>query len=161
MRFICDDNLGKLAKYLRILGFDTSFREPISNAKLLHAAATEERFLITRDRRLTGASHPFGILLLEDDNPLDQLKVTITQLDLTITTESIFRRCTKCNEICTIIDKTQAANHIFPYILQTKDIISQCPSCKRFYWKGTHYKKILQKLRSVIPDEAIEGRWPD
>jgi len=161
MRFICDDNLGKLAKYLRILGFDTIFREPISNAKLLHAAATEERFLLTRDRRLTGASHPFGILLLENDNPLDQLRMTISKLNLTILAESIFHRCTKCNEICNVVDKALAANHLFPFILQTQEIISQCPSCKRFYWKGTHYTRLLQKLRSVIPDEAIEGRWPD
>ena len=161
MRFICDDNLGKLAKYLRILGFDTHFQEPISNAELLRMAAAEERILLTRDSRLLSASHPFGVLLLGNDSPLEQLSATITRLNLTITPETFFHRCTKCNEICNVVDKALAANHVFPFILQTQEIISQCPSCKRFYWKGTHYTRLSQKLRSVIPDEAIEGRWAD
>jgi uncharacterized protein len=161
MRFLCDDNLGKLAKYLRILGFDSSFLEPVSDPDLLRLAASENRYLLTRDHLLLERSHPYGILVLEDDDPLSQLTATIKSLNLKIEPQHIFRRCSRCNEITLPVDKTQAGNHLFPYILKTQDEISRCPSCGRYYWKGTHYKRLLQGLRKAIPDGALDGQWPE
>lgn len=161
MRFICDDNLGKLAKYLRILGFDTYFQESLSNPVLLRIAASEKRYLLTRDGKLMNMSHPYGVLLLERDDPLEQLRTAVSALNLQINPDVLFSRCSVCNDVCVKVDKNVAGSHVFPYILQTQDVISQCPSCKRFYWKGTHYRKLLRMLRSAIPDKAIDGRWPE
>jgi uncharacterized protein with PIN domain len=161
MRFVCDDNLGKLAKYLRILGFDTSFQEPISDPELMRLAAGEQRLLLTRDRHLSQYSHPYGLLVLEDDDPLGQLTVLIKSLNLTIDPSLLFRRCSRCNAIIEPIDKTQFKNRVFPFILKTQEEISRCPSCGRLYWKGTHYRKLLSKLRKAIPDKALAGTWPD
>jgi uncharacterized protein len=161
VKFICDDNLGKLAKYLRIMGFDTCFRENIDNSKLLRLADAEQRFLLTRDHHLLARSHPFGMLVLEDDEPLKQLEKTIQALSLKINASLLFARCSQCNVICREIDKSQIVAEVWPYILKTQEIISQCPSCKRYYWKGTHYQRLVKKLRNVIPDENIEGEWPN
>jgi uncharacterized protein len=160
MRLICDDNLGKLAKYLRILGFDTAFQEPISDPELLRLAAAQNRFLLTRDHRLLEHTHPYGILVLEDDDPLVQLTAAIRALNLTIDPRLLFQRCTQCNEITLPVDKENIKNHIFPYILKTQREINQCPSCGRYYWKGTHYQRLVQKLHKAIPDSALTGPWP-
>jgi uncharacterized protein with PIN domain len=161
VKFICDDNLGKLAKYLRLLGFDTYFAEPIANADLLKTAAAEERFLITRDRRLMSKSHPFGVLLLEFDDPLAQLAASVTRLKLTIDTARLFSRCSRCNAPTRFVLKAEIAERAFPYILRTQDIISECPLCKRLYWRGTHYIRLLGKLKSAIPGDNVIGQWPE
>lgn len=161
MHFICDDNLGKLARYFRILGFDTSFRELISDPELLRLAAGEKRCLITRDHHLLDHTHPYGILVLENDDPLTQLTEVIKSLNLIIEPVLLFQRCSRCNEITLSVDKAQAGNHIVPYILKTQDVIRKCPSCGRYYWKGTHYKRMIRELRKAIPDSALAGPWPE
>lgn len=160
MKFICDDNLGKLAKYLRILGFDTYFAEPISDHDLVRIAASQERWLLTRDHHLAARSHPFGITILDEDDPLKQLVFVVQSLSLKIDPELLFHRCSLCNAPCRIVDKSKITDEVFPFILRTQEIISQCPSCKRFYWKGTHYKRLVARLRNAIPVDSVTGEWP-
>ena len=161
MSFICDDNLGKLASYLRILGFDTFFAEEIDDSSLLKIASAEKRALLSRDTKLASRSHPYGFLLIEDDDPIQQLLQVITTQDLKIDPSQLFDRCSRCNEICRIIDKDKISNQVFPFILKTQDVIKQCPSCGRYYWRGSHYKNILRKLISAIPDSNVAGSWPE
>ncbi|MEE8417417.1 MAG: Mut7-C RNAse domain-containing protein [candidate division Zixibacteria bacterium] len=161
MKFICDDNLGKLARYLRILGFDTHFNESIEDIALLRIAASEDRHLITRDHKLSARIIPHGILILENDEPLNQLSRVIQQLKLKIDSELLFNRCSRCNGLCHTVDKRTISEKVFPFILKTQETIKQCPACRRFYWKGSHYKALLTTLKSAIPDENIQGEWPD
>jgi uncharacterized protein with PIN domain len=161
MRFICDDNLGKLAKYLRILGFDTAFDENIDDTALLRTASSEHRFLLSRDRKLKSRTIPDGIMLLDNDDPLDQLLNVIQALRLRIDPEALFNRCSRCNELCRVVDKKDIRQEVFPFILKTQDIIKQCPSCNRYYWKGSHYKALLRKLGLIIPAERLAGEWPE
>jgi uncharacterized protein len=161
MRFICDDNLGRLAKYLRILGFDTAFIEPISDPELLRLAAAQERILLTRDHQLIPHSHPYGILILEVDEPLKQMTSTLEALRITVDPQLFFRRCSQCNELTSPADKKLAQSHLFPYILKTYDDINRCHSCGRYYWRGSHYKRMLSMLRKAIPDKALVGPWPE
>jgi len=161
MKFICDDNLGKLAGYLRLLGFDTLFYSEIDDPKLLKLASAEHRILLTRDRKLKSRSNPYGILVLNMDNPLEQLTRVIREVKLTVDTESLFSRCSRCNTLCIDEPKAGLSDRVFPYILKTQNRISRCPSCGRFYWKGSHYKALLHKLKGVIPIENISGEWPD
>lgn len=160
MKFICDDNLGKLAGYLRILGFDTLFYEDIDDPSILRLAANESRILLTRDNKLADRSIPSGILILKEDSPLKQLSTVVGELKLTVNTDSLFTRCSKCNTPSELVDKNQLADKVFPYILKTQKIIRRCPSCGRYYWKGTHYKALLAKLRAALNDENIMGNWP-
>lgn len=160
MKFACDDNLGRLAKYLRLLGFDTFFNDIINNSKLMAIASSEGRLLLTRDTHLTGKSHPYGIMHISEDEPLIQLNMVITDLNIKINTSLIFTRCSRCNEICNPVDKDKIAGRTFPYILHTQKLISECPSCRRLYWKGTHYSRLLLKLKTAIPSVNIIGEWP-
>jgi hypothetical protein len=161
MNFACDDNLGRLARYLRILGFDTFFNEPIADGDLLAVAASQERFLLTRDSRLGEKSHPYGMLLLDKDDPIEQLLAVVKSLDLKILVKDLFTRCSRCNEICHSVTKDEIAERTFPYVLRTQEIIQECPSCKRLYWRGTHYHRLLGKLKLTIPSSNIIGQWPE
>lgn len=160
MNFICDDNLGKLAKYLRILGFDTAFDENIDDTLLLRTASSEQRFVLSRDHKLTSRTVPYGIMILDKDDPLDQLLDVIKSLELRIDPDALFNRCSRCNRLCRIVAKEDIGQEVFPFILKTHDIIKQCPACSRFYWKGSHYKALLRKLEAVIPDENLTSEWP-
>ena len=161
MKFICDDNLGRLAAYLRILGFDTLFYEKIDDAALLRLAAGENRCLLTRDNKLAAKSHPYGVLFLKDDNPLNQLSMVIKDLYLIIKTDLLFARCSKCNSLSRSVDKKTLSDSVFPFILKSQSAIYRCPVCGRYYWKGSHYKSLLRKLKSAVRDENISGEWPD
>lgn len=161
MMFICDDNLGKLARYLRTLGFDTAFDESIDDAALLRTASSENRFILSRDRKLTSRTIPNGLMILDDDDPLDQLLNVTKRLKLKIDPEMLFNRCSRCNRLCRIVDKNDISQEVFPFILKTHDIIKQCPSCNRFYWKGSHYRAVLRKLTAIIPGENLSGSWPE
>lgn len=160
MKFICDDNLGKLAKYLRLLGFDVYFDERPGSGDLLRVAASQGRLLLSRNRRLLDKSHPYGILLIECDDPLTQLNKVVKGLTLNIEAEKIFTRCSRCNEICRRVDKNDIGSRTFPFIIKTQEMVSECPSCKRLYWKGTHYSRLLELLKAAIPNENIIGHWP-
>jgi uncharacterized protein with PIN domain len=159
MKFICDDNLGKLAKFLRILGFDTAFDQNCEDQILLKTASGEQRMLLTRDNNLNRKTHPFGILILNLDDPVDQLREVIIDQNLRISPDLLFQRCSLCNTVCEDVDKSKVTDEVFPYILKTQKTIKKCPSCRRFYWKGTHYNKILIKLKSAVPEENLFGRW--
>jgi uncharacterized protein with PIN domain len=161
VKFICDDNLGRLARYLRMLGMDTCFDDDIDDASLLKTAGAEHRFLLTRDRKLKSKSIPHGILILEDDDPLKQLSTVVGRLDLAIDTASIFSRCSRCNTPCEDINRESLSGRIFPYILKTQERIKHCPSCGRYYWKGSHYKALLKKLKNTINAKYLVGEWPD
>jgi len=160
MRFLCDDNLGKLAKYLRILGFDTAFHSQISDPELLRLSAAEERYLLTRNHKLLESTHPFGIMLIENDEPLRQLSSVIEVLNLYIEPQALFQRCSRCNSVCRVIDKGMPGDTILPYILKSQEIIKGCPSCGRYYWKGSHYKKMLTTLENTIDKKYVRGEWP-
>ena len=160
MKFICDDNLGKLASYLRILGFDTAFSETIDDNTLLQKASGERRTLLTRDSKLKSRTHPYGFFLVEEDDPLRQLGNVVICLELKIDPKCLFDRCSLCNELCLIVNKGEISDEVFPFILKTQEVIKQCPSCKRYYWRGSHYKNILRKLIAAIPEKQVKGHWP-
>jgi uncharacterized protein with PIN domain len=143
-----------------MLGFDTYFDENIDDNSLLKIASAEKRTLLTRDGKMVSRTHPYGILLLEDDDPHRQLNQVAIHLDLKINPANLFNRCSKCNEICKAVDKESITEEVFPFILKTQDVIKQCPACGRYYWKGSHYKGILKKLIEVIPKKALIGSWP-
>jgi len=161
MKFLCDDNLGKLARYLRMLGYDTFFRIDISDAELLAVMLKQDRIVLTRDHLLVKRIEPDRHVLIESDSPEEQLKAVIRHLGLKIkisTDERIsypprfFNRCLECNEICRDVAKADIADKIFPYIIKSQAIFKQCPACHRIYWQGSHYKDMVKKLLSVLEE---------
>lgn len=150
MRFLCDDNLGKLAKYLRMLGFDTFFKVDIEDSELLGVMLKEKRIVLTRDHKLVKRIERDRYVLIETDSPEQQLKQVIEQLNLRIDHGSLFSICLECNAVCEDVSKEEIKDEVFPYIIKTKDVFRRCPSCRRIYWQGSHYKDMVEKLRDII-----------
>ncbi|MCP4581212.1 MAG: hypothetical protein GY839_06310 [candidate division Zixibacteria bacterium] len=158
MKFLCDDNLGKLAKYLRMLGLDTFFRIDISDAKLLGIMLKQNRIVLTRDNQLIKRIEPERYLLIESDSPEEQLKAVVKRFDLDVSlniddldrSRMLFSRCLECNDVCDDVDKDEIIDEVFPYIIKTQDSFKRCPSCRRIFWQGSHYKDMVKKLADVV-----------
>lgn len=150
LKFICDDNLGKLARYLRILGFDTHFDSSIDDAKLIATALKENRVILTRDRKILPKMSSERILLIVDDNPEQQLAQVVQKFAITINSERLFSRCLECNAVCEEIDTESIKERVFPFILRTQKRFHRCPECNRIYWKGSHYWDMLARLERIL-----------
>ena len=152
MKFLCDDNLGKLARYLRMLGFDTYFKSDIEDAELLGIMLKENRMVLTRDHRLVKRIERERYLLIETDSAEHQLKYVIEKLSLQIAKDKLFTVCLECNEVCQEVGSDEIRDEVFPYIIKTRDSFRRCPSCRRIYWQGSHYKDMVERLREIVGD---------
>lgn len=150
MCFLCDDNLGKLARYLRMLGFDTFFKSEISDAELLGVMFKQDRIVLTRDTRLIKRIEQGRFLHISSDLPEEQVRQVIDKFQLSLDEDRIFSRCLECNELCESVSKDEIEGKVFPYILKTHEKFQRCPSCKRIYWQGSHYKDMWEKLKGLI-----------
>lgn len=150
MKFVCDDNLGKLARYLRLMGFDTAFITPISDPELIALMLKEDRLVITRDTRLAERIEPDKVAVIDTDFPDQQLLQIITKFNLPVEPDKFFSRCLICNELCHDISRESIKDKVFPYILRTKNQFRQCPKCQRIFWQGSHYNRMLTKLNQLL-----------
>lgn len=155
VKFLADENVGKLGKWLRILGYDAAYYSPASDAELAGRAIKEKRIILTRDHDFLERNLSQHCLLLESTNPIEQLKQVIDTFNLTPTKDKIFSRCIKCNVPIERIDKTAVQNKVPPYVYQTREVFHRCPNCNSIYWSGSHIENIKSKLMPFIPDEEI------
>ena len=148
MKFICDDNLGKLAKWLRTLGYDTLFLDPIEDGELVKTALEDDRVVLSRDTELSRFKLKLGekILLMESEKPLEQLKQVVMNFKLKTPKEQIFSRCLICNQILDRVDKEKIKDRLYPYVYQTKDNFMRCPQCDRIFWSATHVVRMIKTL---------------
>ncbi len=156
MRFIADSMLGRLARWLRLLGYDTMYYPQIEDALLLRIAREDNRMLLTRDTRLVNVRGLRNFLLLNENNPLEQLKNVITTFDLNpfkktveFKKTTILSRCSICNAILNDIPKERAKDYVPEYIYLISDAFKQCSKCSKFYWKGTHLENFRKKLEEI------------
>jgi len=168
MRFIADSMLGRLARWLRLLGYDTLYYPFVEDRVLLRIARDNDRVLLTRDthlvkirglRQITENGGQIRYLLLNENNIFDQLKTVITAFNLK--DFSIMSRCAVCNSELTVIQKEKVKELVPEYVYQTSDAFKQCPNCKKLYWKGTHPEKFKKKLSEVLSSETLHGCLPN
>ncbi len=149
--FFADAMLGRLARWLRTLGYDTAYEKIIADGTLTERVLTEHRWLLTRDRNLVQRK------VLRDRHTLivsDHLQHQLRQLqserhitfDLTDNTAS---RCASCNDILTPIPHEEAARKVPAYVASSQPRFVQCPSCERTYWPGTHWTHMLARLQEL------------
>ncbi len=152
--FIVDAMLGRLARWLRILGFDTRYISDISDDVLLGIALKEKRILLTRDRGLIVRARKLGIEVMEvpDKNIEEKLCFVLQTLRIHPDTYAMWTRCIECNAILVSIPREHVRKIVPKFVYEHHTSFYQCPDCKKIYWEGTHFKKmkrILEKLRKV------------
>lgn len=144
-RFLADAHLGRLAGYLRMLGFDTLFEVESPDQALAALASREERILLTRDRALLMhrvISHGCYVRAVR---PREQLSYLLSRLDLCPLIRP-FTRCIRCNRLLESVAKETVLMQLPPNVRVTRTEFRRCPECHRVYWKGGHY----QRMRSLI-----------
>jgi uncharacterized protein with PIN domain len=150
-RFLADCNVGRLARWLRALGYDASYHAQIGDAELVREAAAEGRVLLTRDRDLTKRrviqSGLVRAILIRDDDVKTQLRQVFTDLGLDLTHS--LTRCIECNSGLEPRAADNVAELVPPYVRNTQTRYSQCPSCGRVYWAGTHWRRMHEALAGL------------
>jgi len=157
MRFIADSMLGRLARWLRLLGYDTLYYPHIEDSLLLRIAREEKRTLLTRDTRLVRVRGLKNFLLLIENDPFKQLKDVIMAFGLTPYCKSreaviplLASRCSLCNTVLNSIPKEEVKHRVPEYVYLTTDSFKKCLTCNRLYWKGTHLEKFQNKFMEVL-----------
>jgi len=148
MRFIADNMLGKLSKWLRFLGYDTLYPKTIDDKELVKLSRSEDRILLTRDKELVKMKN-LKALYIKSEKLDEQLKQIIKEFDLKMSSD-IFTRCPECNYILAEVDKSLLNGKVPEGVLQRQDMFWLCEKCSRYYWQGTHYLKINSKLEELF-----------
>lgn len=147
-RFIADDMVGKLAKRLRVLGYDTVYISGAPDTEYFRIAKEEGRILLTRDRLL---SLETGIrtLLIDSTDIEEQLNQVVRDLRLAPDPKKMFLRCSVCNVLIDPIQKEQVKDKVPERVFKEYDEFHRCPNCKRVYWKGSHYENLKKEFEKL------------
>lgn len=150
MKFICDIMLGKLAKYLRIVGIDASYSSSLSLSQIIAAAAAEQRTVLTRRTGQLLSEQQASSYFIQSNYPYEQLQDVISHFNLQPDRSRFLTRCILCNELLAATDKASVAENVPAYVFSTINDFSQCPCCRKIYWKGTHHHNMMQRLSVLL-----------
>lgn len=145
-RFVVDAMLGRLARWLRVLGYDTLYSSDAKDAALARRAMAEDRILLTRDVELA-RRRGVRIILISDDRVESQLRELVRLIPLDAA--QAFSRCLDCNLPLTDLDHAHAHDLVPPYVYATQTRFRRCPQCGKVYWRGTHWAHMLATLESA------------
>lgn len=151
-RFFADAMLGGLARWLRILGYDTRYEERVDDERLVRTALEEGRRILTRDRRLPEEWRVEGVTLVEAEEPTAQLREVVARLDLRPRRSAAFRRCPVCNAELEPAEPDEVSERVPDRVLQERDRFRRCPGCGKVYWRGGHVRRILARLADLFVD---------
>ncbi|MCM8757470.1 MAG: Mut7-C RNAse domain-containing protein [Candidatus Omnitrophica bacterium] len=146
IKFILTKELGRLAKWLRILGFDTIYFKEENKGLLLLTSLREERIILTRNQRLAKIRGP-RIINIKSDNLKGQLREVLELFK--IDEEKMFSRCVICNLELDHIEKEKVKGKVPEYVFQTQNNFYTCKSCGRTYWQGTHWGNVTKILEEI------------
>ena len=143
-RFVVDHMLGSLAKWLRMMGYDTIYDKKLDDKAMAATARAEGRFVLTRDKEL--AKEP-GALLVEDDQLDGQLAAVKAKFGLVFDESAI--RCTACNGELLEVPKEQAKESVPEGAFAANDKYWKCAGCGKVYWRGSHWLGIMERLKKL------------
>ena len=147
--FAAEKTLGKLAKWLRLLGFDTSFESEISSEKFVEHLQPQ-RILLTKTTWVGENYSSHRHILIESNDPKDQLKQVVRELGIDQNETRPFSRCLRCNVEITEIPKNVIYGKVPDYIWETNNLFHTCPTCKRIYWPGSHTKRSMEQIGELF-----------
>ena len=148
-RFVVDIHLGKLTGYLRLLGFDTLYRNDFQDNELAEISSAEVRILLTRDRGLLKRKVVTRGYLVREDDPKEQIHEIVRRFDLAQLAVP-FSRCSLCNGILSSVSKRTIEKDLEPLTKEHYHHFKQCPDCHQIYWKGSHFGALEKFIRSIL-----------
>lgn len=155
-KFVVDTHLGKLARWLRMLGFDTLYSPEYAPKEIIQLALQEHRIILSNSRKLLkhkSITHGYCINSYE---PFEQLRKVVRRFSLW---DEIlpFSRCMICNSELEPIAKEKILHRLPPKVKNTQQEFKICPVCKRIYWKGTHYERMIQMIEKLGASDRAKG----
>lgn len=139
--------LGTLAKWLRILGYDTEYDNQIGDGELAERCLSEERILLTRDVRLVERRNVrHRSILISSDILEQQVKQVLRTISDEPLPETLLTRCVDCNRELIQVDRDSVSSEVPPYVFEKYSAFKRCPDCRRVFWRGTHRDDILARL---------------
>ncbi len=154
LRLLADGMLGRLARWLRLLGYDTAYENDADDLELARRARAEGRILLTRDRSLA-ARRGLRTLLIESERVQDQVRQVVETLGPP--PNPALSRCSLCNVPLEPAAPRQVADRVPPYVLQTQKRFGICPTCGRVYWAGTHLEHMKRYLGQSLSFGSSEN----
>ncbi len=155
IRFVADNHLGKLAAYLRMLGFDTFYRSDIQDEELTARACQDERVLLTRDHRLLMRSCIHYGYWVRSKLPQLQIREIVQRWNLAPLVQP-FRRCIRCNGLLIPIEKERILDQLQPLTRLYFEDFRICSQCQQIYWKGSHFERMNQFIEQTLNEGNVE-----
>ena len=148
MRFLATIELGRLCKWLRILGYDCEYFTEDSLVSLSIKSLQEDRVILTRNVRLS-ARAGYKVVHIKSDFAKEQLIQVLDDLKLETDEDAMFTRCTICNLLLEPVEKKEAKDKVPPFVYETNENFVRCPECRRIYWHGTHWGNVREYLDGI------------
>jgi uncharacterized protein with PIN domain len=144
VKFVADVMVGKLARWLRVLGFDVTYSNAFEDDEIIRLATSENRIILTRDGGLAARCDDSQCLLISSVEYPEQVLQVLRTFDLK--EFNLFSRCLECNTPLERVDKEEVFERVPPFIYLTQDRFATCSSCNRVFWHGSHTDEILKRL---------------
>jgi hypothetical protein len=150
VKFITDANLGKLAKWLRILGYDTVFYTGDADRNFLRKAESEGRVVLTRRKDMERRQFSGQLFMIHSDQVQEQLREVMDKLHLLPDLERLFSICLRCNEVLTKVKREEISGLVPDHVFVSHTEFHMCPRCKGIFWPGTHMDNARRYLKTHI-----------
>ena len=148
-RFSADAMLGRLARWLRLLGFDCTYDPKITDEEIVRHAVLDSRTILTRDRSLPEEWWIPDIYVVREEEVRKQLLEVIERFDLSSCIR-VFTRCNGCNRALNRVTRLDVSGRVPPRVLKLHDVFSECRDCGRVYWEGTHTARIRALVEGLV-----------
>jgi uncharacterized protein len=141
--------LGRLAKWLRIAGFDVLYSNRFTDDELVALSRGEDRILLSRDTHLLIRKSVKEFIFLESDRVQEQIR-QILHTTQTERLSGVLTRCLACNEVLVTVSREQVRGNVPPYVFETQPNFKRCPRCHKVYWAGTHRQAVIRTLEQLL-----------
>lgn len=142
--------LGRLARWLRLLGFDCAYSAETRDEELVRLGVSEGRIILTRDRGLPQEWWVPGIYLLQEEKVRDQVAEVIRRFDLASSIR-LLSRCNECNRVLNRVPRSDITGRVPRRVLELHDVFSECRGCRRVFWEGSHTARIRLLVDRLAP----------
>jgi uncharacterized protein with PIN domain len=150
MKFLVDRMLGKLAKGLRMLGYDTIYYRGEDIQHMIQLARQEGRMILTRNTKLKAKRSEDRIVIVTEDNPFLQLKELIQKEHISFNEEALFSRCLLCNVLLDEVAREETAGKVPEFIFYQQKTFFRCPQCQKIYWPGSHQENMQKRVEELF-----------
>jgi uncharacterized protein len=149
IKFVLDVHLGTLARYLRLLGFDTFYRNNLEDEEIIELSLLEQRIILTRDLPILKNGRVTHGYFVRQTNPGKQIVEIVSRFDLKDQFKP-FTLCLDCNGRIIKVDKPAIVNKLRENTRKSFQEFYQCSSCKKIYWKGSHYERMMKMVKGLF-----------